>query len=336
MSLFMVRAGRHGEREDIAIKECVVTIGWEEIGDLSKIQDREALKHLFEETYPDMKSAALANQVGQVWTFLRKITKGDLAVLPLKTQHSIAIGEVTGDYKYRPELGIDAKHTRAVKWIRTDIPRPSFDQDLLYSFGAFMTVCKVDRHNAEERVKAVLKGAVGGPSTITTADEAEGSLNIEEAAEDQILKLIQRKFVGHGLARLVDEVLQAQGYITDASKPGPDGGVDILAGAGPMGFAGPRICVQVKSSPQAADVKELRNLQGVAKNFGADQALLVCWGGFKSSVLDEAKRSYFTIRLWDSGKLIEELFKSYDKCSDSFKAELPLKKVWALVEESEE
>jgi restriction system protein len=120
------------------------------------------------------------------------------------------------------------------------------------------------------------------------------------------------------------------------SKPGPDGGVDILAGSGAMGFGSPKICVQVKSSQQPVDVKELRNLQGVAKNFNADQALLVCWGGFKASVFEEARRSFFTIRLWDSGKLIEEVFKYYDRIPDALKAELPLKRIWALVVEEDE
>ncbi len=51
-----------------------------------------------------------------------------------------------------------------------------------------------------------------------------------------------------------------------------------------MGFGSPRLCVQVKSSPSPADVNVLRGLQGVLQNFHAEQGLLVCWGGFKSSV----------------------------------------------------
>lgn len=54
---------------------------------------------------------------------------------------------------------------------------------------------------------------------------------------------INRKFKGPALARLVDGVLQAQGYVTLNSEPGADGGVDILAGSGPMGFSAPRLCV---------------------------------------------------------------------------------------------
>lgn len=38
-----------------------------------------------------------------------------------------------------------------------DIPRDVFEQDILYSFGAFMTVCKIHKNNAEARIKALWK-----------------------------------------------------------------------------------------------------------------------------------------------------------------------------------
>ncbi len=49
-------------------------------------------------------------------------------------------------------------------------------------------------------------------------------IDIEEYAKDQIIKFINQKFKGHGLARIVDAVLQAQGYTIKILPPGPDGG----------------------------------------------------------------------------------------------------------------
>ena len=43
------------------------------------------------------------------------IKKGDLVALPLKTQSSIVIGEVTGDYEFK-EYTPNIKHTHSVKW----------------------------------------------------------------------------------------------------------------------------------------------------------------------------------------------------------------------------
>ena len=43
-------------------------------------------------------------------------------------------------------------HSRQIEWFASDIPRSNFDQDLLYSFGAFMTICRISRNNAEQRI----------------------------------------------------------------------------------------------------------------------------------------------------------------------------------------
>ena len=61
-------------------------------------------------------------------------------MLPLKTQSAIAIGKSIRDYEYRTDMGDDIRHIRHK--LNKDIPRTNFDQDLLYSFDAFMTVCK--------------------------------------------------------------------------------------------------------------------------------------------------------------------------------------------------
>lgn len=335
MSVWMVRAGKYGENEQAAIEKKVVTIDWNDLPDLSQITDRQQLVSLFGKTFPDDSAARISNHVGQVWAFCGRIQKGDLVVLPLKTQSAIAIGRVTSDYEYRTDLGESIRHVRRVNWLRTDIPRTSFDQDLLYSFGAFMTVCQIKRNNAEERINAKLNGSMATVSQPefgeTETDQDDGMLDISQAASDQILDFIQRKFAGHNLAKIVDAVLQAEGYLTRVSPAGPDGGVDILAGSGPMGFDAPRLCVQVKSSATPADVSVLRELQGILPSFQANQGLLVSWGGFKPTVLKEARQSFFTIRLWDSGDLLKAIMRNYDRLSDELQAELPLKRVWTLV-----
>ncbi len=329
MAVWVVRAGRRGEQEQIALDNNVVTIAWNDLPDLSAVQDREELANLYRSVYPEASPARAANQVGQIWAFRQRIKEGDLAVLPLHIQSAIAIGKVTGPYQYRTNLGSEVHHTRSVQWLRTDIPRTAFDQDILYSFGAFMTVCQISRNNAEKRINAVLSGEAP-PKEPQDIDDEE-ALDIEQAARDQLLEYITQKFSGHRLAELVDAVLHAEGYLTKVSPPGPDGGVDILAGSGPLGFGDPRMCVQVKSSTSPIDVTVLRGLQGILQNFHAEQGLLVCWGGFKQSVLQEARQSFFSIRLWDSGDLLKAIFRNYDKFPEQLQAELPLKRIWALV-----
>lgn len=333
MSLWLVRAGRFGEQEQGALEHDVVTMGWNELPDLSEFNTKEELEELYVSTYGTTRKRKLANAVGQIWRFVREIQEGDLVALPLKTQSAIAIGRAVGEYEYR-ELADNIIHIRRVEWLDT-IPRSAFDQDLLYSLGAAMTVCQISRNDAENRVKYLLRKKELPVGAEEELEAGEGTIDIEQYARDQIMKYVGRKFKGHGLARLVEAILNVQGYVTKKSAPGPDGGVDILAAAGPLGFEEPRICVQVKSSSSQVDVKILRELQGVMKRIRAEQGLLVSWGGFTRKALQEARDDFFSTRLWDSGDLLEVIFRHYGDFDDELKAELPLKRIWGLVLEEE-
>jgi len=336
----MVRAGRHGENEEFLLENDAVGIGWRELPDLAQVESREALQQLCEHAYPDSKPKTVANWVSQIWPFTRTIREGDLVALPLKRRSAIAIGKVTGPYSYREDFPEEARHTRPVEWLNKDIPRSAFDQDILYSLGAFMTVCRIQRHNAEERIRAMLEGRrIPPPAAPPVGDEGpqeeEAPVDLEAYARDLIRTHIGQRFRGHELQRLVTAILDAQGYQTQNAPPGPDGGVDIVAGRGPMGFEQPRLCVQVKSSDSPLDVKALRELQGVMSNFGADQGLLVSWGGFKTAAESEARRQFFQMRLWDADDLIDALLENYDRIPEDLRAELPLKRIWTLVPEEE-
>jgi restriction system protein len=335
MAVWVVRAGKRGEQEQTALDNNLVTMHWNELPDLSGVKSRDDLAKLYRKANPDeTRAAAIGAGVGQVWAFRSDMKKGDLVIIPLRTRSALAVGEVTGPYAYRTDLGDEeVRHTIPVKWLSTDLLRTKLKQDLLDTLGYPKTVYRINLEKAEERFRAVLGGQ--SDSAVDSAGDAESTeqIDAEQSSRDELLKFIQRKFSRHQLAVLVDAVLQAEGYMTRVSPPGPDGGVDILAGSGPMGFAEPRLCVQVKSSASPADVTVLRGLHGILKNFGASQGLLVSWGGFTSAVHLEARQSFFSMRLWDSGDLLEAIFRNYDKFPEQLRAELPLKRIWALVSE---
>lgn len=335
MAVWVVKAGSMGERERRDLEHGVVAMGWEELGDLSKVESRDELRDLYRITYPDAPEGRVASHVGQIWAFLRKMQPGHLVVTPIKTRSEIAVGTVESDYVFTQEYGVDMQHVRRVKWLRTDISRTAFDQDLLYTFGAFMTVCQVTRDQAEERIRAVVAGKAL-PVAEEASAEAEAPIDLEEVAHDQIAKYIEQKFKGHGLALLVEGVLQAQGYVTKRSEPGPDGGVDILAGRGPVGLDPPRICAQVKSSSNRLDVEVYRALKGTMDSYQADQGLLVSWGGFTSPTRSEAQTSYFKVRLWDRSDLIGAILHHYDQLPPDIQAKLPLERMWRLALAAEE
>jgi restriction system protein len=167
-------------------------------------------------------------------------------------------------------------------------------------------------------------------ATAPATDEGADDTNLEDLAHDQIAQLISARFKGHGLTRLLEAILKAQGYTTCRSPEGADGGADILAGAGPLGFGAPRLCVEVKSESSPIDRQSVDKLLGAVSKFGADEGLFVSWSGFKSNVQKELAASFFKVRLWTQKELLEQLFAHYDHFDEDLKAELPLKRVWMV------
>jgi restriction system protein len=341
--IYLTRAGKRGEDEEFSLENGLAVIGFQEVPSLEGSRDYDAVLKIVQDNLAGKKPRAIGNIAGQLWAFAVAMNKDDIVVLPRKLTSQIAIGRVKGPYRYQ-KVGGDLRHTRPVDWVRPDVPRTAFEQDLLHSFGAFMTVCNVSRNDAERRVAAVLAGkpdpgpAVtldkpkkpgGAPRTV----EPEEMPDLGQLAHDQIVAHIQTRFAGHALATLVDAVLRADGWVTKLSPPGADGGVDILGGRGPLGLDDPRLCVQVKSQNAPADVTVYRTLQGTMQTFKAEQGLLVCWGGFNKVVLAEAKQGHFTVRLWDSSDVVEAVYRTYEHLPAEIQADLPLKRVWMLVPE---
>ena len=55
------------------------------------------------ERYPEQKQKAIMNWSSQIWPSAHEMKKGDLVVLPLKTQRAIQIGEITGECHFEPK-----------------------------------------------------------------------------------------------------------------------------------------------------------------------------------------------------------------------------------------
>lgn len=347
MQLWLIRAGSQGEFEQKFLTENRVYLTWEELNsDLSNATSREALLQLLQHHYPNEKLKRLQNHASQIWPFANTMQIGDWVVLPSKKQPVIYIGKITSGYQANPQGPDPFFHYRKVEWFGQEIPRSHFGQDLLHSFGAFMTICRIQRNNAVERIKAMHKNN-WQPESIKTvleqntntalpdaSDVSEDAIhyNLVDTAKQQIIALIEQRFKGHELTRLVSAVLKAQGYTLWQSPEGADGGVDILAANGEMGFGEQRICVEVKSGTGTVDRPTVDKLLGAMSKFNANQGLFVAWGGFKQNVQKELASSFFRLRLWSQDDLLEELFAVYDKLDDEIKAQLPLKRVWMLVD----
>ena len=267
--------------------------------------------------------------------------------MPLKPDPQLAIGRITGDYRYLNEEDRERRHVRPVEWRITDVPRTAIRQDLLHTLGAFSTYCGIVRHDGAWRIEQVLQtGRDPGarvPGAAASRDESEltsetdadsAPIEIERYALDQIAIRVIEIFSGHRLADLVAAILSAEGYVCEVSPPGADQGIDVVAGTGPLGMDPPRIVVQVKSEPTAIGDEVVQRLEGALGRQHADQGLLVAWGGVTRQAHQAIRSRRFILKLWNADEVLARLFRNYDLLPASIQAELPLKQVWTLVEES--
>ena len=190
MSIWLIRAGSHGEHEQKFINDKRVYATWDQLDvDMATLKKPADLFAQLVKRYGAASPNRLQNWVRQLWPFAHDIAKGDLVILPSKLQSAIYVGEVTGDYVFEAKGPNPYYHWRSVKWIGEAIPRTQFGQDLLYSFGAFLTICRIQRNNAEARINA-MKESKWGPdpgfkgelsrSEAGAADETEKATDLEE------------------------------------------------------------------------------------------------------------------------------------------------------------
>jgi len=345
MAIWLCRTGRHGEHEQKFLDDGRIYHTWSGLNhDLGKLEDRQEFMAILKEVYPSHKHGHHVQNSGQIWAFSKRMSPGDWVCVPSKRK-TIHIGEIKGDYTFTKDAENPYYHYREVDWLETDIPRTNFDQDILYSLGAFTTVCQIKRNDAEVRIRAMqsngwksvgIKLKAGTEDENATDEDASGDFDLEQMARDQIARLVFSKYKGHGLESLVEAILKAQGFTTYHSGKGTDGGVDILAAPGTLGFDRPRICVQVKSQDSPLERSVLDQLVGTMQQVNANQGLLVCWGGFKKTVTAEKPRQFFSVRLWDQNDLIDQMLEHYDKLDEDLKAEIPLKRIWAVASQDSE
>lgn len=348
-SAWTVRTGKHGERDSWALENGVTGGGWTEIPDLTTVTSREEMAELVKTVYGTESPAAVPNYTGQLWALRQGIKPGDLMVLPLKTTSQVAFGIVTTGYAYRAdEPDPSRRHVVGVDWKRPDVPRTAIKQDLLLILGSAITVFRPSNNDAVWRLTRTMEtgqdpgartpGPVAATPTATPAIDvdvvATTAGDLEDYALTRLQTLIQENFSGHELARLVEAVLVAEGFICERKPPGADGGVDILAGRGPLGLDAPRLVVQVKSDSAPVGDPVVQTLQGAITRFNADQALLVAWGGVNRNAQRFLETTKFTIRVWNASDLIQALLRTYTSMPGDIRSELPLKQIWVPVETS--
>ena len=344
-NFWTIRAGKQGERTEWAFANNLVGGGWQDFPDLTPYKDdREKLRDLVSQVVGGSKGR-IANYTGQLWMMISRIQVGDYMVLPIRSTSQIAIGQVLSGYKYvETESDPNKRHQLSVKWLKTDIPKSLIKQDLLYQLGSALTVFLIGNNDAGYRIEQLLNGKPdpgsrsplnagtsndpAGFTEAVTGETGSDAIDLQEVAQDEISRRLQEDFKGHDLSVLVEALLSAEGFKCRNSPPGADGGVDVLAGMGPLGMDSPKLVVQVKSQTSSVSDVVLQQLNGAIHRYQADQGLLVTFGGVTGPARAYLESQYFNIRVWTMDDIIESIYTHYEALNDELRAKLPLKQIW--------
>lgn len=317
--------GIHTLDESLFLKENVIAIGWNEIGDLREIApDREAFKKNYIDTFHDDNKNRVATSAGMLYRFVHEVQIGDYVIFPSKFNREINIGTVEGDYMYNPDTDSYVQQ-RKVKWLK-HLPRTVFSQGALYEIGSAMSFFSVKNY-ADEFLAALDKNFKSNISANIADDETVAATadEIIENTKDYILKELSRNLKGYDLEEFVADLLNAMGYRTTISPQGGDSGIDITAYKDELP---PRILVQVKS--QDSDIKEttIQSLKGAMRE--GDYGLFVTLSNYTKNAQKYLDNTPI-IRGINRKELVDLILKYYDSLSEKYKKMIPLKMVYIPV-----
>jgi restriction system protein len=332
-TLWGMHAGKYGDADSLFFKHNVVALGWDKLGDLSRLSsDRESFKQEVLHAYPNKKPNAVANNAGQLYRFIHEMKNGDLIAYPAKKERMIHIGRIISDYIFNNSKEPKYPHHRAVEWLKK-APRTNFSQGALYEVGSASSFFQV-RNYADEFI-AVLEGDeyISAPSSDDSV--AIVTEEIEESTRDFVIKTLARDLKGHLFEDFIAHLLNQMGYRTRVAPEGPDGGIDIIAHRDELGFEPPIIKVQVKSSEGSIGEPTVSALYGKVDN--SEYGLLVTLGYFTKQAINFSNNKA-NLRLIDGNELVDIILMHYEKFSSKYKGVLPLKSIYVpqKVDESEE
>lgn len=329
--VWVVRSGNDNEIANEVWDKNAVAIGWFELGDLSDLNTREAVKARYREVYETNSKYRVGVNSGQLFRFSHKIKQGDYILTYIKSSREIYIGIVDSPYFYKPGyFSVDSyAHVRKVNWLKA-VSRDDFSAAARNSLGSTLTMFNIDDHL--EEVKKLAQTEVITEPVISEEQEEETPRFYEDtkAKADELIADIISRLDPYDFQDLVAGVLEAMGFNAVSSPPGPDRGIDIVAHPDAFGFEDPKIKVQVKHRKSTATGPEMREFLGTLQP--NDNGLYVSTGGFTKDAQLEADTSRHSVSLLDREEFIEIMLENYDRLSSTFKAQIPLKQIWLPIE----
>ena len=191
-----VRAGAAGEADRLFLEHDLVALGWDDIGDLSLIPDREALKSVIRSAYPDKKAERSR-------------------LMPASCSGSRTSLQSATSSRTRPN--VTSTFTSAPLWGTTSIPEPSrtptatgdrFSGSLTFPERASARCPLRDRlsddaipsEELRRRISVVGEGRVPPETVAEDETVARVAEDIEQTTRDDVLKTLAKELKGHSFA----------------------------------------------------------------------------------------------------------------------------------------
>lgn len=341
---------------DELLSEGFVSIGWE-IEDISLMGDNpERIKASLLASEPSAKPGAIAIWAGIQRRFAFEMAEGDIVIFPNKADRTLNFGEVIGEYRYHAGERTH-RHRRAVRWLKTGVPRGIFPKSALYEIGSALTLFQVKRHaglfreflNASSEdafVASTQTSAEGNSSTpggmpapsdviapaANLEEEAQDALptakQIEDNTSDFITRTLLEDLTHQEFEEFVADLLRAMGYQARVTNYTADGGVDVLAHRDVLGLEPPLIKVQCKHT---ASTKGRPDIQGLLGTLAAkdEHGLFVTLGSYSSEAA-ALERERHNLRLLGDKEITDLTLSYYDSLPAKWRDKLPLKRIYVV------
>jgi restriction system protein len=321
----MVRAGEDAFLIDDFRKKSYVSIGWNELSDLSHVTDRDTIKELVEQnsdTFNYTKKSQINIAASQISRFLLDFQKGDYVLSYDPTTREYLVGEIQSDYEYNDKLS-EYHHVRRVKWLGK-VSRDKLSTATRNTLGAISTIFQINETAAHEII-GILQGKEQAPEEVVDEAEEESLKEDMVSRANELIKDKIMKLDWDDLQKLVAGILRAMGYKTIISEGGPDRGKDIEASPDGLMLTEPRILVEVKHRSGQMGAKEVRSFGSVLRQ---QKGLYVSTGGFSKEAKYEAERCEKQITLIDADRIVQLIIQNYDNFDVDTKLLIPLSKIY--------
>jgi restriction system protein len=329
--------GLHNDRPELGLLDKnFVSVGWDEVGDLTRYPDRDALKAALAAAFPTAKPGAIPIWAGVLYRFAYELQIDDLVIYPHRPDSTLSIGCISGEYRYEPTAGFH-RNRRNVSWLKTRVPRAEFSSAALYEIGSAVTLFRVRNHAAEFESylagsTAVESGAERTPvpveDAVAQAEDEPNADRVEQHSRDFVINTLLRMDPLR-FERLVEHLLNAMGYRTQLTEEGGDGGIDIVAHRDPLGLEPPIIKVQCKRTATSIPGSDVQRLIGTLAGYSRELGLFVTLGNYSREAI-RVSRNREGVRLIDGPELVKLIFENYEGFAPEWQSALPLRRLYVV------